>query len=211
MNPRLLCFYDIDTPVTLARLDRGEEEYLAARQIAAVRRLLLLLGRRGARPAGERRGARRAVPLYCSVDADALPADRERRTLGPWLSRHLQPRPAADARGAADRAGAAPAGSALRRGRAAISRRHRLARQCRAHRASAPGATTRRSTMPQRFTLNVTRDAMARWAGRPACACSRPAPAARRSSAMLGGSGGVLPRRRGHRDRRSSRATWSRR
>lgn len=33
LNPQLLCFYDIDTPVTLDRLDQGDEEYLAARQV----------------------------------------------------------------------------------------------------------------------------------------------------------------------------------
>ena len=32
-RPKLLCFYDIDTPVTLAKLDRGDEEYLRRDQI----------------------------------------------------------------------------------------------------------------------------------------------------------------------------------
>jgi spore maturation protein CgeB len=34
LQPRRLCFYDIDTPVTLAKLDRGDEEYLAHRQLS---------------------------------------------------------------------------------------------------------------------------------------------------------------------------------
>ncbi len=33
LRPRLLAFYDIDTPVTLSRLARHEEEYLSAGQI----------------------------------------------------------------------------------------------------------------------------------------------------------------------------------
>src|SRR5437660_1086013 len=52
----LTAFYDIDTPVTLARLARGEADYLAARQIAGYDLYLsftggtrpLLLGRRRA-------------------------------------------------------------------------------------------------------------------------------------------------------------------
>jgi spore maturation protein CgeB len=33
LSPRTLCFYDIDTPITMAKLDRGEEEYIAPRQM----------------------------------------------------------------------------------------------------------------------------------------------------------------------------------
>ncbi len=65
-----LCFYDIDTPVTFAKLDRGEEEYLAVRQVPLFGAYFSFSGG----PILERLeaafGARRAVPLYCSVDAD---------------------------------------------------------------------------------------------------------------------------------------------
>lgn len=66
---KLLCFYDIDTPVTLAKLERGDEEYIARRQIpvfdiyfsfsggAVLERLRSL-------------GARQPCELYCSVDAE---------------------------------------------------------------------------------------------------------------------------------------------
>ncbi|MBN8932546.1 MAG: glycosyltransferase, partial [Rhizobium pusense] len=33
LGPKRLCFYDIDTPVTLEKLNRNDEEYLARRQI----------------------------------------------------------------------------------------------------------------------------------------------------------------------------------
>jgi spore maturation protein CgeB len=61
-------FYDIDTPVTLAKLARGDPEYLSA---ALVQRYALYLSFTGG-PMLERLerqyGAPRARPLYCSVD-----------------------------------------------------------------------------------------------------------------------------------------------
>jgi spore maturation protein CgeB len=64
----LTAFYDIDTPITLAALDRGDEEYIAIRQIP---RLDLYFSFTGgptlARLAGDF-GARRPRALYCSVD-----------------------------------------------------------------------------------------------------------------------------------------------
>jgi spore maturation protein CgeB len=63
-------FYDIDTPVTLAMLERGDETYLT-RSLA--RRYDLYLSFTGG-PTLERLardfGAARALPLYCSVEAD---------------------------------------------------------------------------------------------------------------------------------------------
>ena len=63
-----LCFYDIDTPVTLSKLTCGDEEYLARRQV----RLFDIYFSFTGGPTLERLvtefGARRAQPLYCSVD-----------------------------------------------------------------------------------------------------------------------------------------------
>jgi spore maturation protein CgeB len=63
-------FYDIDTPVTLARLARGDCEYLAP---ALVRRYHLYLSFTGGptlRRIERELGARTALPLYCSVDPE---------------------------------------------------------------------------------------------------------------------------------------------
>ncbi|ABC93101.1 hypothetical conserved protein (plasmid) [Rhizobium etli CFN 42] len=63
-----LCFYDIDTPVTLAKLDRGDEEYLALRQVPLFDTYFSFSGGRVLTRLEQRYGARRAVALYCSVD-----------------------------------------------------------------------------------------------------------------------------------------------
>ncbi|MDF1586126.1 CgeB family protein [Marinimicrococcus flavescens] len=64
-------FYDIDTPVTLAALERGECAYLAPGLIPGFDLYLSFTGG----PVLERLekvwGARAARPLYCSVDTDA--------------------------------------------------------------------------------------------------------------------------------------------
>jgi spore maturation protein CgeB len=73
-------FYDIDTPVTLAKLSNGGADYVSKE---LVRRYDLYLSFTGG-PTLERLetdfGARMARPLYCSVDVDAYapePADTE--------------------------------------------------------------------------------------------------------------------------------------
>ena len=67
-----LHFYDIDTPVTVAGLRRGEEESIRRDQIP---RLASYLSFTGGPWLGEvlegEMGAARALPLYCSVDRDA--------------------------------------------------------------------------------------------------------------------------------------------
>jgi spore maturation protein CgeB len=79
-----VAFYDIDTPVTLAKLRAGNEEYLAARQIARVDFYLSFSGGPTLRELESRWGARRAHAFYCLVDEAAYaPAAVERRwTLG---------------------------------------------------------------------------------------------------------------------------------
>jgi len=71
MRPRLLCFYDIDTPVTLAALRRGEEEFLALRQVPLFDVYFSFSGGRVLDRLEGEFGARRAEALYCSVDEDA--------------------------------------------------------------------------------------------------------------------------------------------
>ena len=64
-------FYDIDTPVTLAKLARGDSEYLAADQIAAYDLYLSFTGGPTLRRLEQEHGARRARALFCSVDPEA--------------------------------------------------------------------------------------------------------------------------------------------
>ncbi len=61
-------FYDIDTPVTLAKLDRGDEEYLSVPLIAGFDAYLSFTGGPTLDRLERDYGARRAEPLYCSVD-----------------------------------------------------------------------------------------------------------------------------------------------
>lgn len=63
-------FYDIDTPVTLSRLARGDEEYLARRQIPLFDSYLSFSGGPTLDRLEQEFGARSAHALYCSVDAD---------------------------------------------------------------------------------------------------------------------------------------------
>jgi spore maturation protein CgeB len=70
LQPRRLCFYDIDTPVTLAKLERADEEYLALRQIPLFDTYFSFSGGKVLTRLEQRFGARKAEALYCSVDAD---------------------------------------------------------------------------------------------------------------------------------------------
>jgi spore maturation protein CgeB len=63
-------FYDIDTPVTLARLARGEHDYLRAAQIAGYDLYLSFTGGPTLARLEREYGARRARVLYCSVDPE---------------------------------------------------------------------------------------------------------------------------------------------
>ena len=70
MRLRRLCFYDIDTPVTLAKLERGDEEYLARRQIPLFDVYFSFSGGAVLDRLERDWGAKRAEALYCSVDAE---------------------------------------------------------------------------------------------------------------------------------------------
>lgn len=68
LKPRTLAFYDIDTPVTLSKLARGEEEYLARRQVPVFDVYLSFTGGPTLERLEREFGARAASALYCSVD-----------------------------------------------------------------------------------------------------------------------------------------------
>jgi spore maturation protein CgeB len=62
-------FYDLDTPVTLARLDAGEPvEYLPRAGLGDFDLVLSYAGGRALQALSQRLGARRTAPLYGSVD-----------------------------------------------------------------------------------------------------------------------------------------------
>jgi len=66
-------FYDIDTPVTLAKLDRRDYEYLSPEVIPGYDLYLSFTGGPTLRRIERQFGAPMARALYCSVDADAYP------------------------------------------------------------------------------------------------------------------------------------------
>ena len=71
-------FYDIDTPVTLAKLARGEHEYLRPDQIAGYDLYLSFTGGPTLRKLEREFGSPRARVLYCSVDPQLyFPEDHE--------------------------------------------------------------------------------------------------------------------------------------
>jgi spore maturation protein CgeB len=82
--PGLVAFYDIDTPVTLARLEAGDEEYLAAELVPRFDLYLSFTGGPILRRLREDFGARLARPLFCAVDETRYrPLDLPKRwTLG---------------------------------------------------------------------------------------------------------------------------------
>lgn len=68
-------FYDIDTPVTLARLDAGDTEYLSRELVPRYDLYLSFTGGPVLDVLEQRYGARCARPLYCAVDAAAYAPD----------------------------------------------------------------------------------------------------------------------------------------
>jgi spore maturation protein CgeB len=66
----LLAFYDIDTPVTLAALQRGGTEYLSPAQIPAYDLYLSFTGGPTLRRIERELGSPMARPLYCAVDPE---------------------------------------------------------------------------------------------------------------------------------------------
>lgn len=70
LRPARLCFYDIDTPVTLAALERDGCAYLARRQVLRFDDYFSFTGGPTLTRLRLAFGARRAHELYCSVDAE---------------------------------------------------------------------------------------------------------------------------------------------
>ena len=83
-------FYDIDTPVTLAKLAAGDHEYLSPGLIPRFDLYLSFTGGPTLRRLEEEFGAPAARPLYCSVDPDlyfpesGVPRDLDLGYLGTW-------------------------------------------------------------------------------------------------------------------------------
>jgi spore maturation protein CgeB len=77
----LTIFYDIDTPVTLAKLDAGACEYVSPELIPGFSLYLSFAGGRSLRELKQRYHARAVHPLYCSVDTDLY---REQPTSARW-------------------------------------------------------------------------------------------------------------------------------
>lgn len=63
-------YYDLDTPVSLSNLAKGDLAYVAQRQIPAFDLVLSWTGGDGLRELNERWGARRVRPLFGCVDPD---------------------------------------------------------------------------------------------------------------------------------------------
>ncbi|MFD1611606.1 bifunctional glycosyltransferase/UDP-glucuronate decarboxylase [Sphingomonas tabacisoli] len=77
---RVIAFYDIDTPVTLAKLARGECEYLTPENIPGFDVYLSFTGGPTLQRIEREFGAPAARPLYCSVDPAAYrPMDVPKR------------------------------------------------------------------------------------------------------------------------------------
>ncbi|MGE5611642.1 MAG: glycosyltransferase [Bacillota bacterium] len=66
----LTAFYDIDTPVTLAKLERGDTEYLSPDLIPRYRIYLSFTGGPTLDRLQQHYGSPMARPLYCAVDPD---------------------------------------------------------------------------------------------------------------------------------------------
>jgi len=71
----ITAFYDIDTPVTLAKLERGESEYLTPELIRRFDLYLSFTGGPTLQVLEQRWGARSAHAFYCLVDPDAYHCD----------------------------------------------------------------------------------------------------------------------------------------
>lgn len=83
------CFYDIDTPVTLTKLQRGDDEYLSPALIPRYDLYLSFAGGPVLQTLEKRFGAPRARVLYCSVDPvvhhpEPVPQDLDLGYLGTY-------------------------------------------------------------------------------------------------------------------------------
>ena len=81
-----VAFWDIDTPITVAKLDAGDDEYLTPALVPRFDLYLSFTGGPLLRRIEREFGARRAVPFYCMADPDAY---RPLREDAQWLIGYL--------------------------------------------------------------------------------------------------------------------------
>lgn len=72
----ITAFYDIDTPITIATMERGTCDYLSPKLVSAYDLYLSFTGGATLRKIERRFGARKAAPLYCSVDPQVHAPER---------------------------------------------------------------------------------------------------------------------------------------
>ena len=173
-------FYDIDTPITMAALERDGTEYLTAAQVARYDLYLSFTGGPMLDRLRDRFGAARPRAFYCLVDVDAyVPVDTAVRWDLGYLGTYSPDRQPPLQALLVDAARAEP-GRALRRGRASLPQT----------RSSGPTTSIGSNTSApgdhpafycaQRFTLNITRADMRRAGWSPsvrlfeAAACAVP-------------------------------------
>jgi spore maturation protein CgeB len=157
----ITAFYDIDTPVTMAKLERGDHEYLTPELISRYDLYLSFTGGPTLRLIENRYGSPRARVLYCSVDpALYFPEGREVKWDLGYLGTY-----GADRQPTLDALLCEPA-RAWPEGRFTVvgpmyPRRLKWPRNVRRRNHLAP-AQHRAFYNAQRFTLNVTRADMVR-------------------------------------------------
>ena len=172
-------FWDIDTPVTLAKLDAGDEEYLAPELLRRFDLYLSFTGGPILRRLEDELGARRAEAFHCLVDTDAYrPGPQTNRWLLGYLGTysddrqdHVESLLLEPAQRLRDRSFvvAGPQYPETIEWPANVERVEHL-----------PPAAHRGFYLAQRFTLNVTREEMRRWGWSPsvrlfeAAACGVP-------------------------------------
>ena len=74
----LTCFYDIDTPITMAKLEAGDDEYISRALVARYHLYLSFTGGPMLERIRAQFGALDAQPLYCSVDPSIYFTERRR-------------------------------------------------------------------------------------------------------------------------------------
>lgn len=172
-------FYDIDTPVTLSKLERGDEEYLSRDLIPGFEVYLSFTGGPILERLEREFGARRALPLYCSVDVDLYRPKPQKQPV--WDLGYLGTY-SDDRRPKLERLLVEPARRDPERLFAVAGPGHPVDEwpENVAHRAHLPPGEHADFYNRQRFTLNLTRDDMVRAGFSPsvrlfeAAACGTP-------------------------------------
>ena len=172
-------FYDIDTPVTVAKLEAGDTEYLSAELVPGYDLYLSFTGGPLLERIERELGSPRALPFYCLVDPDAYrPLDVEPRWLLGYLGTYSDDRqPAVEAllNEPARRLSAERFVVAGPRYPPEVEWPPNVERV-----EHVPPAEHPRFYAAQAFTLNVTRRDMVRWGWSPsvrlfeAAACATP-------------------------------------